>query len=153
MLQKRMSMQAHISSLAKISDKATVDAILWAVGRPLMQLNIPKCYINSASDPKPKTTTEERKVKLAKTILPHSDSPGIIHSPSFGPTRLLAAAVWLCIKRKFLNKGTTKEACSKFEVRPKQLSKVLSGSKYRGGTEHKKESKEPEGRGKRRKSI
>ena len=132
---------AHISSLEKISGKATMDAILRAMGRPLMQLNIPECYVNPASDLRPKTTTEEQKVKLAKTILPSSDSPGIIHLPSFGPTRLLASVVWLHLKHKFLNEGITKEGCSKFEVRPKQLSKIFSGSKYRGGPEHKKDTK------------
>ena len=35
------TMCAHISSLAKILDKEMVDSVLRAVGRPLMQLNVP----------------------------------------------------------------------------------------------------------------
>ena len=61
----------------------------------------------------------------------------------------MAAAIWLHFKRKFLNKGTTKDACRKFTVREKQLSKILSGSRYKGGTD-------PKGllaRGKKQKSV
>ena len=67
-------------------------------------------------------------------------------APRFGPTHLLTAAIWLHFKRKFLNKGTTKDTCRKFTVREKQLSKILSGSRYKGGTD-------PKGRGKKWKSV
>ena len=61
----------------------------------------------------------------------------------------MAAAIWLCFKRKFLNEGTTKDTCRKFTVREKQLSKILSGSRYKGGTD----PKGPLARGKTWKSV
>ena len=64
-------------------------------------------------------------------------------APKYGPTQLLAAVIWLGFKCKFLNEGTKKEACRRFEVREKQLSKILSGSKYKGGTDPKKDMKGP----------
>ena len=57
-----------------------------------------------------------------------------MREPWFGPTRLLAAAVWLCLKHKFFNGGMAKEACTTFEVQVKQLSKLLLGKVYLGGT-------------------
>ena len=146
-------MCAHISSLAKILDKEMVDSVLRAVGRPLMQLNVPERFVNLAVDPQPRTSEEEQKEKLEKFILPRTDSSAVERAPKFGPTRLLTAAIWLRFCCKFLNEGTAKEACHKFEVREKQLSKILSGSKYRGGMDPKKDMKGPLARGKKRKSV
>ena len=72
--------------------------------------------MNPVVDPRPKTNTEERKDKLMKVMLPRSDSPGMERSPKYGPTQLLAAAIWLCFHHKFLNEGTAKEACQKFKA-------------------------------------
>ena len=47
--------------------------------------------------------------------------------------RVLAVAVWLKLKRKYFSTGTAKEACELFQVRVKQLSRVLTGCKYLGG--------------------
>ena len=109
------TMCAHISSLAKVSDKEMVDLMLCGVGRPLMQLNIPKRFVNPAVNARPKTMEEEQKEKLEKFILPHTDSPTVERAPKYGPTQLLAAAIWLRFKCKFL-KGTAKEACRCFVV-------------------------------------
>ena len=54
--------------------------------------------------------------------------------PRYGPMRFLEAALWLTLKHKFFNSGTAKEACMAFKVRAKQLSKLLSGKVYLGGT-------------------
>ena len=74
---------------------------------------------------------------MEKFILLQSDSPAVEQAPRFGPTCLLAAAIWLHFKRKFLNEGTAKDTCRKFTVREKQLSKISSGSRYKGGTNPK----------------
>ena len=55
-----------------------------------------------------------------------------------GPTRILLTAVWLKLNRKFFSEGTAKEACELFKVRAKQLSRVLTGRKYMGGTQAQK---------------
>ena len=70
-------------------------------------------------------------------------------APRFRLTHLLAAAIWLCFKKKFLNEDTAKYTCRKFTVREKQLSKILSWSRYKGGTD----PKGPAARGKKWKSV
>ena len=105
---------ANISSLAKIANPETFDMVMKAVARPMIQVNIPECYLSPVQDPPPKTTAEECLSWLEKVILPQPTS--LTQEPRYRPTRLLAAAVWLHLKCKFFNDGTTKEACTMFEV-------------------------------------
>ena len=53
------------------------------------------------------------------------------------PTRLLAALLYIKIKRTFLNEGTQKEMGELFLVKAKQLSKVIMGRKYLGRKDKK----------------
>ena len=123
---------ANISLLAKIADPETFNMVMKAAARPMIQVNIPEHYLSPVQDPPLKTTAEECLSQLEKVILPW---PAFLtQEPRYGPTRLLAAVVWLCLKCKFFNGGTTKEACTMFEVRAKQLSKLLSGKVYLGGS-------------------
>ena len=117
---------------AKITNPKTFDMVMKAVARPMIQVNIPERYLSLVQDPPPKTTAEECLSQLEKVILPWPAS--LTQEPWYGPTRLLAAVVWLHLKCKFFNGGTTKEACTTFEVRAKQLSKLLSGKVYLGGS-------------------
>ena len=71
-------------------------------------------------------------------MLPIPDATCLKHEPRNGPTRILTAAVWLKLSRKYFNEGTAKEACERFLVRAKQLSRVLTGRKYLGGTQARK---------------
>ena len=79
------------------------------------------------------------------TVLHVPNAPCLAHKPQNSPTRILTAAVWLKMSKKYFNKGTAKEACEHFDVRAKQLLRVLTGKKYLGGTQaHKcKATKEP----------
>ena len=126
------SFVANISSLAKIANPETFDMVMKAAARLMIQVNIPEHYLSPVQDPPPKTTAEECLSQLEKVILPQPAS--LTQEPRYGPTRLLAAAVWLHLKCKFFNGGTTKEACTMFEVQAKQLSKLLSGKVYLGGS-------------------
>ena len=108
------SFVANISSLAKITDPKTFDMVMKAVARPMIQVNVPEHYLSLVQDPPPKTTAEECLSQLEKVILPWPAS--LTQEPWYRPTRLLAAAVWLCLKCKFFNGGTAKEACTTFEV-------------------------------------
>ena len=108
------SFMANISSLAKITDPETFDMVMKAAARPMIQVNIPERYLSPIQDPSLKTTTEERLSQLEKVILPQPTS--LTQEPQYRPTRLLAAVVWLHLKHKFFNGGTTKEACTTFEV-------------------------------------
>ena len=47
----------------------------------------------------------------------------------------MTAAVWLKMSKKYFNEGTAKEACECFDVRAKQLSRMLTSRKYLGGTQ------------------
>ena len=78
-------------------------------------------------------------------VLPIPNAPCLAHEPRNGPTCILVAAVWLKMSRKYFNEGTAKEACERFNVRAKQLSRVLMGRKYLGGTQARKRkaTKEP----------
>ena len=108
------SFAANISSLAKITNPKTFDMVMKAAARPMIQVNIPEHYLSPVQDPPQKTTTEDCLSQLEKVILPQPAS--LTQEPRYRPTRLLAAAVWLCLKCKFFNSGTTKEACTTFEV-------------------------------------
>ena len=85
----------------------------------------------------PPTSEEQCMAKVEKTILPWHDTACMSHEPWNGPTHILAATVWLKLWWKFFNQGTAKEACKLFWVRAKQLSKVITGKKYLGGTKKK----------------
>ena len=98
----------------------------------MIQINILEHYLSPVQDPPLKTTTEECLSWLEKVLL--SQPSSLTREPWYRPTWLLAAAVWLHLKCKFFNGGTTKEACTMFEVQAKQLSKLLSGKVYLSGS-------------------
>ena len=123
---------ANISLLAKIADPETFNMVMKAVARLMIQVNVPEHYLSLVQDPPPKTTAKECLSRLEKVILPQPAS--LAQEPRYGPTRLLAAVVWLHLKCKFFNGSTAKEACTTFEVRAKQLSKLLLGKVYLGGS-------------------
>ena len=56
---------------------------------------------------------------VEKMILLRHNVACMKHELRNGPTHILAAAVWLKLKRKFFNQGTAKEACELFDVRAK----------------------------------
>ena len=136
---------ANVSALMKVTDKATLLSVINGAVCPLVQLNIPEGFLNPVEDKKAKTTEEEKREKVRKTVLPIPNAPCLAHELQNGPTRILTAAVWLKMFKKYFNKGMVTEACERFDVRAKQLSRVLTGKKYLGGMQaHKcKATKEP----------
>ena len=126
------SFMAKISLLAKITNPETFDMVMKAAARLMIQVNVLEHYLSLVQDPPLKITAEECLSWLERVILPQPTS--LTQEPWYGPTRLLAAAVWLHLKHKVFNGGTTKEACTTFEVRAKQLSKLLLGKVYLGGS-------------------
>ena len=54
-----------------------VHLVLWAMGRPLLQLNVPEHFTNPTMDERPKMREQEQKEKLEKFILPQSDHPAV----------------------------------------------------------------------------
>ena len=61
---------ANMSSLAKIADPETFDMVMKAAAQPMIQVNIPECYLSPVQDPPLKTTTEECLSQLEKVLLP-----------------------------------------------------------------------------------
>ena len=96
---------ANISALAKVTDKATLLSVINRAVHPLVQLNIPEGFVNPIEDKKAKTTEEEKREKVWKTVLPIPNAPCLAHEPRNGPTHILAAAVWLKMSKKYFNEG------------------------------------------------
>ena len=129
---------ANIAALAKITDKTTLMSVINGAVQPLVQLNIPEGFLNPVEDKKALTSEEEKREKVRKMVLPIPDATCLKHEPWNGPTRILTVAVWLKMSQKYFNEGTAKEACERFNIRAKQLSRVLTGKKYLGGTQARK---------------
>ena len=142
----------NVAALAKITDRATLMTVINGSVRPLVQLNVPEGFLNPLEDRKAPSSEEEKREKVKKTVLPIPDATYLKHEPHNGPTRILTAAVWLRLSRKYFNEGTAKEACEHFLVRAKELSRVLTGRKYLGGTQAHKRKTTDEPPAKRRKS-
>ena len=81
---------------------------------------------------------EERREKVRKMVLPIPNAPCLAHEPRNGPTHILVAAVWLKMSHKYFNEGMAKEMGEWFDVRAKQLLRVLMGRKYLGGMQARK---------------
>ena len=61
---------ANVTALAKITDKTTLMSVINGAVRPLVQLNIPKGFLNPVEDKKALTSEEEKREKVGKTVLP-----------------------------------------------------------------------------------
>ena len=86
---------ANISALTRVTDKATLMSVINRAVRPLIQLNIPEGFLNPIKDKKAKTTEEEKREKIQKTVLPVPNATCLKHEPRNGLTHILTAAVWL----------------------------------------------------------
>ena len=86
---------ANVAALAKITDKTTLMTVINGAVRPLVQLNVPKGFLNPLEDRKAPSSEEEKKEKVKKTVLPVPDATCLKHEPRNGPMRILTAAVWL----------------------------------------------------------
>ena len=113
---------ANIAALVKITDKSTLMSVINGAVRPLVQLNIPKGFLNPIEDKKALMSEKEKKEKVKKTVLPIPDATCLKHEPRNGPTQILTAAVWLKLSHKYFNEGTVSEVCERFNIRAKQLS-------------------------------
>ena len=60
----------NVAALAKITDKTTLMTVINGAVWPLVQLNVPKGFLNPMEDKKAPTSEEEKKEKVKKTVLP-----------------------------------------------------------------------------------
>lgn len=131
------SAYAKLPSLAKICNEKTFGTILNASARPLVQLNIPPKILNPITEEKPALEGDEYRNKLRQMLLPQERKSLLRKEARNSAMRLLAALVYLNFKKCYLNEGTQAETVEKFNMKPKALSKLLSGHKYLGGKDKK----------------
>ena len=72
---------ANVAALAKITDKTTLISVINRAVRPLVQLNIPKGFLNPIEDRKAMTSEEEKREKVRKTVLPIPNATCLKHEP------------------------------------------------------------------------
>ena len=72
---------ANVTALAKITDKTTLMSVINGAVQPLMQLNVPKGFLNPIEDKKALTSEEEKKEKVKKMVLPIPDTTCLKHEP------------------------------------------------------------------------
>ena len=92
------SYAANMSSLAKIADPDTFQALLNGMAQPLIEVNIQECFLNPVMEQQPQTTAKECLEKLEKVLVPQAGAACLKREPSYGPTRLLVVALWLRLK-------------------------------------------------------
>ena len=61
---------ANMLSLAKICDPETLNMVMKAAARLMIQINVLGCYLSPVQDPPLRTTAEERLSQLEKVLLP-----------------------------------------------------------------------------------
>ena len=122
-----------------------------SVVQPLVQMHLLEGFLDPVEDKWPKTTEEEHLLKIEKMVLSKHNTVCLAHEPKNGPMRILTAAVWLKLRRKYFNQGTAKKACQLFNIQAKQLLGVLTGRKYLGSGD--KKGTGPKTRGKKQKSV
>ena len=105
------SFVANISSLAKITNPKTFDMVMKASGKTNDPGQCPGALPESGPRSTPEDHSRRMPVQAGKS---HPPPARISHTqePWYGPTRFLAAAVWLHLKCKFFNSSTAKEACT-----------------------------------------
>ena len=72
---------ANVTALAKITDRTTLMMVINGAIRPLVQLNIPKGFLNPVEDKRALTSDEEKREKVKKTVLPVPDATCLKHEP------------------------------------------------------------------------
>ena len=115
--------------------------ILAAVVPPTLQLSLPAGTVSPLSAPPPlpaTTTTHEGRhdvVMFCKSqILPDPKADGFLKHERKSPTRVLAAALYVVLERKYFEEKTSRsDIVSMFSVTTAQLTKVVMGVDYESG--------------------
>ena len=96
---------ANLSLLGKITDPATFKTILHASICPMVQLSIPKRFLDLIKDPEVDWSPKSMMSKIECDILLISDKVVLAREPVNRPTWLLCAVLWLKLSRTILSKG------------------------------------------------
>ena len=101
---------ANVSSIGKIIHAETFHMILRASIHLMVQLTIPKCYLDPIHDPDIDTSRNTMAKKIERDLLLKGNKVVLALEPENGPTHLLCTVLWVKVSKMFLNKGTQKEA-------------------------------------------
>ena len=120
--------------------------LLSAAATPTIQIVVPLMMISPVIAPPPPspdvTTTPGRTAIINATkvkVLPNPNSPCFAECNDNTPTRVLAAAIYATIKKKFFDTTHSRmELTTTFKCNVLQLSKALTGVEYRSGPHHYK---------------
>ena len=120
--------------------------LLSATATPTIQIVVPPTMLSpviAAPPPSPDASTTSGQTAIINAtkvkVLPNPNSPRFTECDDNTPRRVLAAAVYATIKRKFF--GTTHsrmELATAFKCNVSQLSKALTGVEYRSGPHYYK---------------
>ena len=95
----------NLSSLGKITDPATFKTILCASIHLMVQLSIPKRFLDPIKDPEVDQSPQSMMSKIECDILPMSNKVVLAREPVNGSMQLLCAVIWLKLSRTILNEG------------------------------------------------
>ena len=123
--------------------------ILAAAVPPTLQLSLPAGTISPLSAPPPQPVTtmtcEGRHdiVMFCKSqILPDPKADGFLKYKRKSPTRVLAAALYIVLERKYFEEKTSRsDIASMFSVTTAQLTKAVTGVDYESGPHQTKQKR------------
>ena len=120
--------------------------LLSAAATPTIQIVVPQTMLSPAIAPPPPSpdtsTTPGRTVIINATkvkVLPNPNLPRFAECDDNTPTRVLAAAIYATIERKFFDTTHSRmELATTFKCNVSQLSKALTSVEYRSGPHYYK---------------
>ena len=120
--------------------------LLSAMATPTIQIVVPPTMlspITAAPPPSPDASTTSGRTAIINAtkvkVLPNPNSPRFAECDDNTPTRVLAAAIYATIERKFFDTTHSRmELATAFKCNVSQLSKALTGVEYRSGPHYYK---------------
>ena len=136
-------------ALAEVSAKVSPEhymLLLMAATTPTIQIIVPPMMTSpviAPPPPSPDATTALGHTAIINAtklkVLPNPDSPCFTECDDNTPTRVLAAAIYATLKKKFFDTTHSRmELATIFKCNVSQLSKALTGVEYRLGPHHYK---------------
>ena len=136
-------------ALAEVSAKVSPEhymLLLTAATTPTIQIIVPPTMtlpVIAPPPPSPDATTALRRTAIINVtklkVLPNPDSPCFTECDDNTPMRVLAAAIYATLKKKFFDTTHSRmELATAFKCNVSQLSKALTGIEYRSGPYHYK---------------
>ena len=141
-------------ALAELSTKVSPEhymLLLMAATAPTIQIIVPPTMTSpvvAPSPPSPEATTALGRTAIVNVtklkVLPNPDSPCLQECDNNTPTRVLAAAIYATLEKKFFDTTHSRiELATAFKCNVSQLTKALTGVEYRSGPHHYKPKPRP----------